>query len=107
MYIYIENSMIHSSELVPLIFELSLRLRPLPVRCPHSDCASRDTIKYGKGRRKNIPDVQRYPVQDLRKEPSATRLEHPTTGNTTQHRSYSPAWTSSTTSTLPYASKLA
>jgi transposase-like protein len=60
MYIFIENGMIHNSELVPLIFELSLRLHPLPVRCPHSDCASRDTIKHGKGRRKSIPGAQRY-----------------------------------------------
>lgn len=60
MYIFIENSVIHNFELVPLVFELSLRLRPLPLRCSHSDCASRNIIKHGKGRRKNIPDVQRY-----------------------------------------------
>jgi hypothetical protein len=55
MYIFIENGMIHNSELVPLIFELSLRLHPLPVRSPHSDCASRDTIKHGKGGGRTSP----------------------------------------------------
>ncbi|MEX2706821.1 MAG: hypothetical protein Q6352_016435 [Candidatus Freyrarchaeum guaymaensis] len=46
--------------MVTLVFELSLRLRPAPLRCPHGDCGSRSIIKYGKGKRKNIPDVQRY-----------------------------------------------
>mgnify|MGYP007109723958 CR=1 FL=1 len=60
MYILIENNTIHRSELVTMVFELSLRLRPAPLRCPHGDCGSRSIIKYGKGKRKNIPDVQRY-----------------------------------------------
>lgn len=64
MYLLIENSVIHRSELVLLVFELSLRLRPHPTRCPEKGCGSRNIIKYGRGKRKNIPDVQRYRCKD-------------------------------------------
>ncbi|MEM3563681.1 MAG: hypothetical protein QXR19_10655 [Candidatus Jordarchaeaceae archaeon] len=86
MHIFIENIVTHNFELAPLIFEPSLRLRSTPMRYPHSNYASKEIIKYGKGRRKKQPRPTAPPVQGLRKNLLRPCREPPTTGSTAQHR---------------------